>query len=140
MKLFTKAMMWKMVMMKKGRKKSMMTTNALLEWTRGGMCKQSLSRHLWRENHKWTILRLSVVFCSPYIPKVHGLCVEHSSRVINSHPMAIICMGGPCTNGIISDVVHGLCIEHSSRVINSHPITTILHRSPHFVNTYLYIL
>jgi hypothetical protein len=86
-----------------------MMCSALQGEAREGMCKQSLSRHLWRENHKWTIWGLSVVFCSPYIPKVHGLCIGHSSRVINSHPMALTRMGGPCTNGVIGDIT-GLCI------------------------------
>jgi hypothetical protein len=81
---------------------------------REGMCEQSLSRHLWRENHKWTIWGLSVVFRSPYIPKVHGLCIEHSSRAINSHPMAITHVGGPCVNGVIGDIT-GPCVRSRGR-------------------------
>jgi hypothetical protein len=100
------------MMMSRGRNGSMMhNTTGDCE---GSSAKQGLSNACERENHKWTIWGLSVVFRSPYIPKVHGLCVEHSSRVINSHPMAITRMGGPCANGIIGDVT-GPCVRSRGR-------------------------
>jgi hypothetical protein len=99
-------------MMSRGRNGSMMhnTTGDCAE----SSAEQGLSNACKRENHKWTIWGLSVVFRSPYIPKVHGLCIEHSSRVINSHPMAITRMGGLCTNGVIGDVT-GPCICSKGR-------------------------
>jgi hypothetical protein len=99
-------------MMSKGQKGSMMRNM----WGTVGVVQSSnLAMPVGeRENHKWTIWGLSIVFRSPYIPKVHGLCVEHSSRAINSHPMAITRVGGPCANGIISDVT-GSCIRSRGR-------------------------
>jgi hypothetical protein len=32
-----------------------------------------------RENHKWTIWGLSIVFRSPYIPKVHGVTTAYAT-------------------------------------------------------------